>query len=116
MVIMLAGCPQKRTSQPSMPSGTQQRTLKVGCITPLTGDGASYGKQTKQGIDLAVEEINSAGGVNGAKLKVIYEDDQMKPQVGISAIQKLITVSMFEKSFFMRGKKRSISPLPRPNT
>lgn len=81
LLIVSFGCAKK-----------ESKLIKIGCITPLTGDGASYGKSTKQGIDMAVEEINTLGGINGNKIEIIYEDDQMKPQMGINAIQKLITV------------------------
>jgi len=66
--------------------------IKIGVITPLTGEGATYGEATKRGVDLAAEEINQKGGINGKKIRVIYEDDQLKPDVGANAIQKLITV------------------------
>jgi branched-chain amino acid transport system substrate-binding protein len=68
------------------------QTLRIGCITPLTGEGATYGAATKRGLDLAVEKVNSAGGVNGKKIEVIYEDDQMNPRTATSAIQKLISI------------------------
>ncbi len=46
----------------------------------------------KAGTELAVDEINSQGGINGKKIKVIYEDDQISPTLGVSALQKLINV------------------------
>lgn len=66
--------------------------IKIGVITPLTGEGATYGEATKRGVDLAVEGINQKGGIKGKKIRVIYEDDQIKPDVGANAIQKLISV------------------------
>jgi len=69
----------------------EPKELKIGCITPLTGDGASYGRQTKQGVDLAVKELNAKNGINGKKIVMKYEDDQMTPLGGTAAIQKLIT-------------------------
>ncbi|MBI1745171.1 MAG: ABC transporter substrate-binding protein [Acidobacteria bacterium] len=66
--------------------------LRVGCITPLTGDGASYGTATKRGLDLATEKINSMGGINGKRLEILYEDDRMSAITATNAIQKLITV------------------------
>src|SRR5437660_4919013 len=68
------------------------QALRVGCITPLTGEGADYGAATKRGLDLATEKINDVGGVNGKHIEIIYEDDQMKGETATSAIQKLITV------------------------
>jgi len=59
---------------------------------PLTGDAAVYGEWDTQGIELAVEEINANGGVNGMQIKVIHEDDQLDPKTAASALNKLITV------------------------
>jgi branched-chain amino acid transport system substrate-binding protein len=66
--------------------------LRVGCITPLTGGDAAYGTATKRGLELALEKINSTGGINGKRLEIIYEDDQMNATKATSAIQKLTAV------------------------
>lgn len=66
--------------------------IKIGSVLPLTGDAAKYGASAKKAIDLAVQEINLAGGIKGSKIIVIYEDDQASPDKGVSAFQKLITV------------------------
>ncbi len=49
---------------------------KIGFSGPLTGDGAYYGEASKEGIGLALDEINKAGGVGGVPLSVVYEDDR----------------------------------------
>ena len=68
------------------------REIKIGAILPLTGDGAKYGEAAKKGIDLALEEINRQGEVKGTKIKVIFEDTQGDPKVGVSAVRKLTTI------------------------
>jgi branched-chain amino acid transport system substrate-binding protein len=68
-----------------------QDTIKVGIVLPLTGDQAKFGEIEKQSFDLALEEINKAGGVKGKKLEFLVEDDTGKPDVGRSAAEKLIT-------------------------
>jgi branched-chain amino acid transport system substrate-binding protein len=72
------------------PGGAQE--IKIGAILPLTGDAGVYGTWAKQGIDLAVEEVNAEGGTNGKKIKVIYEDDQCQPEKAVSAINKLVKI------------------------
>jgi branched-chain amino acid transport system substrate-binding protein len=58
----------------------------------LTGDGASFGLSSKDGTELAVDEINAAGGVlDGRKFKLLIEDDQSKPEEASNAVTKLIT-------------------------
>jgi branched-chain amino acid transport system substrate-binding protein len=68
-----------------------QDTIKVGIVLPLTGDQAKFGEIEKQSFDLALEEINKAGGVKGKKLEFLVEDDTGRPEVGRSVAEKLIT-------------------------
>ncbi len=69
----------------------QSEEIKIGVILPLTGDIAVYGQKMKNGIDLAVEEINKSGGIKTKKLVVLYEDDQGDPKSSVAAFRKLIT-------------------------
>jgi branched-chain amino acid transport system substrate-binding protein len=70
----------------------ERQSFKIGCITPLSGDYHQYGDRVRKGADLALEEINAAGGVDGKKLEMVYEDDQLNAKLGVNAINKLITV------------------------
>jgi branched-chain amino acid transport system substrate-binding protein len=66
-------------------------TIKVGIVLPLTGEQAKFGEIEKQSLDLALQEINAAGGVKGKKLEFLIEDDTGRPEVGRSVAEKLIT-------------------------
>ena len=66
-------------------------TVKVGIVLPLTGDQAKFGEIEKNSFDMALEEINAAGGINGKKLELVMEDDTGRPEVGRSVVEKLIT-------------------------
>lgn len=68
-----------------------QETVKVGIILPVTGDKAKFGEIEKKSFEMALEEINAAGGINGKKLEFIFEDDTGRPDVARSAAEKLIT-------------------------
>ena len=60
-------------------------TFKIGGIGPLTGDAANYGNSVKNGCQVAVDEINAAGGANGKKLELLFEDkslDEIKQVIG----------------------------------
>ena len=74
----------------------KQEEIKIGAILSLTGDAALYGQNAKEGIDLAVEEVNKEGGILGKNIKVIYEDTQADPKIGLSAFQKLVKVDKVE--------------------
>jgi branched-chain amino acid transport system substrate-binding protein len=66
-------------------------TVKVGIVLPLTGPQAKFGEIEKKSFDMALEEINAAGGINGKKLELVMEDDTGRPEVGRSVVEKLIT-------------------------
>ena len=65
-------------------------TIKVGVYGDLTGQTSSFGQSTKNGVELAVEEINAAGGVNGKKIQLLIEDDQGRPEQAKTVVSKLI--------------------------
>jgi branched-chain amino acid transport system substrate-binding protein len=60
----------------------------LGVSGPLTGPNAQYGAQWKQGFDLALDEINGAGGINGRPLAYIFEDTQSDPRQSVAVAQK----------------------------
>ena len=61
--------------------------IKVGIVLPLTGAQAKFGEIEKRSFEMAAEEINAAGGVRGAKLELLFEDDTGKPDVGRAATE-----------------------------
>lgn len=67
------------------------KTIKIGGVAPLSGAVAVYGVECKKGIDLAVEEINAAGGIDGQMLEFVCEDDEGDPAKSVSAYKKLVT-------------------------
>ncbi len=73
-------------------AGAQQTKAPyvLGAVLSLSGPVAANGVPTKDGIDVAVEEINRAGGINGHPLRVMIEDDQSKPDQAVILATKLI--------------------------
>jgi branched-chain amino acid transport system substrate-binding protein len=65
--------------------------IKVGVLLPLTGKLAGFGKIEQKSFLLAVAEINASGGVDGRKIALIIEDTRGRPDIGRSAIEKLIS-------------------------
>ena len=84
---LLTGC----GGQNSKVSTKEKEPLKIGFIGPLTGVNAKGGKSMKQGMELALEEINAAGGVNGHELQAIYEDDEYNATKGKAVAEKLVS-------------------------
>jgi branched-chain amino acid transport system substrate-binding protein len=69
-----------------------EEVYKVGAILPLTGPGALWGNNTRKGAEIAVEEINKAGGINNKKLVLISEDSKGVAKEGVSVVHKLINI------------------------
>ncbi len=89
------------------PSGAGD--IKIGSILILSGDGAAWGEASRNGIDMAVEEINSAGGIDGRRVSVVHEDDSATPQKSISAYNKLVNT---DGAKYIIGTNWSITGLP----
>jgi branched-chain amino acid transport system substrate-binding protein len=72
----------------------EKEVINIGNIGILTGDagGASWGNAAKNGVDMAMSDINNNGGINGKYLRVFHEDDSGDPKKTISAFQKLTQV------------------------
>lgn len=64
--------------------------IVIGALLPLTGPAAPIGLEEQQGIQFAIDKVNAAGGIKGRQIKVIYEDSQGKPDVGVLAFNKLV--------------------------
>lgn len=77
-LLAFVGCSKKESTD-----------INIGFIGPLSGGVAVYGVECKNGVDLAVQEINDAGGVNGKKIVVISEDDEGNPDKSVNAFNKL---------------------------
>jgi branched-chain amino acid transport system substrate-binding protein len=68
----------------------QAADIKIGAAEALSGPAAQYGTSIRNGFELAVEQINAAGGVNGNKIALTVEDEQGKKEEAINAFKKLI--------------------------
>jgi len=65
--------------------------LKIGVILPLTGFAASYGEMYRVAFNLAADDINKAGGINGSRLELMIHDDQMAPAQSALLFRKAVT-------------------------
>jgi len=72
-------------------AGEKEEVVKIGVIYPLTGSIASLGKNCQRGVEFAVDEINSKGGILGKKIVVEYGDSMGDPKIGMSEAERLIT-------------------------
>ena len=89
-LAMLVGCGAKEEITADAGGAAEAEVIKVGAIFPLTGENATFGESSKNGIELLVDQINSAGGIDGKMLEVIFEDGESKPANSANVAQKLI--------------------------
>ena len=73
--------------------GPLDATLRIGAIIPLSGPFAAYGEPVRDGVLMAVDEINAAGGIGGRRIELALEDDAGNPTSAVSAFTRLATVS-----------------------
>ena len=85
--ILTAACWQEQSSK----AGSAAPDLPIGVYGALSGGEASFGSATVEGVRLAADEINAAGGVLGRKVRLVVEDDQGKPEEAASVVTKLLT-------------------------
>lgn len=83
---IFAGCSGAKEGAQGASGGD---TIKIGANLELSGGTASYGQSAGEGIDLAVEEINKNGGINGKKLEVVKVDNKSEPAESTNAAIKL---------------------------
>ena len=92
IIVVIAGIWWGVARKPAQPPIAKKEVVKIGVILPLSGTAAYAGEEVKSGIDLAVEEINNKGGINGKKLEVIYEDTKCNPTEAINVFNKLTKI------------------------
>ena len=74
----------------SQSASSSSDEIKIGVIMPLTGSVAAFGQSGQKGLQLLQDETNNAGGINGKKVKFIFQDDEGKAASSANAAQKLI--------------------------
>lgn len=68
------------------------KLYKAGALFPLSGGGAAAGKALVAAMEMAIEEINAAGGIDGVKMQGVYEDHKGRSEAGVSGFRKMITM------------------------
>ncbi|HEV2842612.1 MAG TPA: ABC transporter substrate-binding protein [Chthoniobacterales bacterium] len=81
----LVGCKPKESNAPP----ATQTDLALGMLAPLTGPGARFGESQRNGVQLALDEINAAGGIRGSKLRLVLEDTKTEPPTAVTAFTRL---------------------------
>ena len=119
VVFAAAGCVRKKhdNGQPTAGTGSTSTgdtggDILFGEYGSLTGAEATFGQSTKNGIELAVKEVNEKGGVLGRKIRVIVYDDQGKPEEAVTSVTKLVTQDEVHVVLGEVASSRSLAAAP----
>ena len=99
-------------AQNAPPQGVSATEITLGTILDLSGPIAGFGKQSRLGMLLAVDEINEQGGINGRKIKLIIEDDAYDPKKAVLAAQKLVNQDKIFMIVGHTGTAQNMAAMP----
>lgn len=97
MLLSLAACGSGAGTASAAPAASEDagtatgEEITIGTISPNTGSLAAYGAAVTTAVDLAVEQINAAGGINGSQVKIVNADDQFDPTECLNAFNSLVS-------------------------
>src|SRR3954470_6545943 len=92
MLALAVGCKKEQPGSGNVGSGgSDTGVIKIGEVGSMTGTEATFGTSSDRGIQLAVTEVNGAGGIKGRQLQVIALDDEGKPEEAATAATRLIS-------------------------
>ena len=97
----------------SQPSTTSRSTVKIGFFGDLSGPTYNYGESARNGVLMAAEEINQAGGINGQQIDVVFEDDKGSPEAAAQLTGRLIEKDKVVAIIGAGGSGNSLAAAPK---
>ena len=91
--------------------GVTADSITIGAFGPITGPAAYIGLAGRDGANLAIKEINAAGGINGRKLSMVFEDDGHSPTKALAAVKKLIDQDHVFMIFCVAGSNGTLGTI-----
>lgn len=123
LTLAVAGCEKKQAPAPEAkpaaapaPAAGAGDTILIGHVASLTGEQATFGESTDNGIKLAIAEVNAKGGVKGKKLTLKTYDDQGKPEEAAVAATRLIVQDKVNVLLGEVASSRSLAMAPIADT
>lgn len=92
VLVLIVICLWYTFGNKSATPATETGPIKIGFLGPLTGDMATVGQNNKAAVEVAVDAVNKAGGINGRQIEMVWEDGKCDGASGASAAQKLVNV------------------------
>ena len=89
-LLASAACERRGGDGAATAGGDTSGPIKIGVYGDLSGQTSSFGQSTRNGVTMAFDEINKAGGINGRQLQMLFEDDQGQPAQAATVVTKLV--------------------------
>src|SRR5690606_31592179 len=90
-IVLAAGCSSGLTADGGGEAGSGDGPIKLGMLAPFSGSESAFGDYMKNGAQLAVDEINADGGIDGRQVELIVEDDACDATTAVAGANKLVT-------------------------
>jgi branched-chain amino acid transport system substrate-binding protein len=104
-ILLVVGCKKA-------PSGTPSQEIVIGEFASLTGGTASFGQSSHKGVEMAVDEVNAAGGVLGKKVRLVSEDNQSKAGESATVVRRMISRDQIVALIGEVASSRSLEAAP----
>lgn len=111
-VVALTGFAAQPALAQFKTQGVTDTEIVIGSHMDLSGPIKSWGVPASQGMKLAVEQVNAAGGINGRKVKLVLEDDSYDPKKAVLQTQKLIELDKVFSIVSAMGSATTLAPMP----
>ena len=109
VALLVSGCNKVKQEK-------QENVIKIGAVLPMTGAGSLIGEYYRDSAELAVDDINANGGINGKMLKLVVEDGKTNPEASSSAALSLINTKGVNVLFTgFRGPSLAIASVANSN-
>jgi branched-chain amino acid transport system substrate-binding protein len=112
LVVGLAGLFAAGSVLSQATQGVTKNEIVIATITDLSGPISYVGRQTRNGMQMRVDEINAAGGINGRKLRLLVEDNGYDPKRSVLAAQKLVNSDNVFAILYHAGSAMNIAAMP----
>ena len=111
-LIIAAALALGATAASAQSQGVTDKEIVIGSMQDLSGPIVAFSKQLKLGMEMRVDEINAAGGINGRKLKLVVEDHGYDPKKAVLATQKLVQKDKIFAMIGTIGTAPSLASMP----
>jgi branched-chain amino acid transport system substrate-binding protein len=111
MLVMCVALAATPLAAGAAEQGITADTITIGAFGPITGPAAYIGLAGRDGAAMAIKEINAAGGVNGRKINMLFEDDGHSPAKALAAVKKLIDEDKVFALFCVAGSNGTIGTI-----